>query len=184
MIFTKQLYDTENEFVFYFTMQLLEACCIKSEVPQLVIRIMINSLGNLIAEKKLTVTPEMKNYAKDKLGCLRAEVVFDFVKAIQLNDIVNEDYFLKLAHENMENAKFPEAAIIITKFRFFDKFDILQLILDLVDVKRIPTAKLLIDNLPFLKVKVIRMLSTNLHAKTAADFVKDYKLNPEDFPEL
>lgn len=28
------------------------------------------------------------------------------------------------------------------------------------------------------------MLSTNAHAKTAADFVKDYKLNPEDFPEL
>jgi len=27
-------------------------------------------------------------------------------------------------------------------------------------------------------------LSTNENAKTAADFVKDYKLNPEDFPEL
>ena len=28
------------------------------------------------------------------------------------------------------------------------------------------------------------MLSTNAHAKTAADFVKDYKLNPEDFTEI
>lgn len=47
-----------------------------------------------------------------------------------------------------------------------------------------PTAKLLIENQPHLKEKVVRMLSTNLHAKTAADLVKDYKLNPEDFPEL
>jgi hypothetical protein len=126
----------------------------------------------------------MKHHAKDKLGCLRAEVVFDFVKAMQLSDVVNEDYFLKLAQENIENGKFAEAAIIITKFRFFDQFDILQLILDLVDNKRIPTAKLMIDNQPILKEKVVRMLSTNAHAKTAADFVKDYKLNPEDFPEL
>jgi hypothetical protein len=42
----------------------------------------------------------------------------------------------------------------------------------------------LIDNIPALKEKVIRMLSTNFHAKIAADLVKDYKLNPEDFPEL
>jgi hypothetical protein len=28
------------------------------------------------------------------------------------------------------------------------------------------------------------MLSTNYHAKIAADLVKDYKLSPEDFPEL
>jgi hypothetical protein len=47
---------------------------------------------------------------------------------------------------------------------------------DLVDSKRIPTAKLLIDNQPHIKDKVVRMLSTNEHAKTAADLVKDYKL--------
>lgn len=184
LIFTKNLYDSEEEYVFYFSMQLLEACCIKQEVPQLVIRIMINTLGTFINEGKLTLSASMKNYAKDKLSNLRAEVVFDFVKAMQMNSIVNEDYFFKLAQENIENNKFAEAAIIITKFRFYEKFDILQLILDLVDSKRIPTAKLLIDNQPMLKEKVVRMLSTNAHAKTAADFVKDYKLNPEDFPEL
>ena len=39
----------------------------------------------------------MKGYAKDKLGTLRAEVVFDFVKSMQLSAIVNDDYFLQLA---------------------------------------------------------------------------------------
>jgi len=74
--------------------------------------------------------------------------VFDFVKSMGLSGVVNEEYFLKLAQDNIANGKYPEAAILITKFRFFDKFDMLQLILDLVDSKRIPTAKLLIDNNP------------------------------------
>lgn len=86
---------------------------------------MINSLGNLITEGKLSLTEKMKHYAKDKLSYLRAEVVFDFVKAMQLSGVVNEDYFLKLAQENIENSKFAEAAIIIAKFRFYEKFDIL-----------------------------------------------------------
>lgn len=86
---------------------------------------MINTLGTFINEGQLVLTNTMKGYAKDKLGSLRAEVVFDFVKAMQMNNIVDEDYFLKLAQENLENNKFAEAAIIITKFRFFDKFDIL-----------------------------------------------------------
>ena len=42
---------------------------------------MINYIGNLISDGMLTMTPDLKNYAKEKLGCLRAEVVFDFVKA-------------------------------------------------------------------------------------------------------
>jgi hypothetical protein len=81
MIYTKTLYETETEYVFYFTMHLLDACCNKPEVPQLIIRIMINFLGSLVSEGKLVLTSDMKNYAKEKLGCLRAEVVFDFVKA-------------------------------------------------------------------------------------------------------
>jgi hypothetical protein len=42
-----------------------------------------------------------------------------------LSGVVNEDYFLQLAQENIENGKFAEAAIIIAKFRFYEKFDIL-----------------------------------------------------------
>ena len=58
---------------------------------------MINTLGTFINEGNLVLSSSMKGYAKDKLGSLRAEVVFDFVKAMQMNNIVDEDYFLKLA---------------------------------------------------------------------------------------
>jgi hypothetical protein len=167
-----------------FTLNLLEACCQKPEVPLLVVRIAINHIGILVADGKLKITEEMQKLAMEKLGGLRAEVIFDFVKHMGLGGVVKEDYFLQLAKKNLEVGKYAEAAVLVIKFRFFDHFDLMQLIYELVESKRVPTAKLLIENQPHLKEKVVRMLSTNLHAKTAADLVKDYKLNPEDFPEL
>lgn len=43
---------------------------------------------------------------------------------------------------------------------------------------------MLIQNVPDLKERLIRGLSKPQHAKVAAQLVKDYKLNPDDFPEL
>lgn len=184
LIFTKHLCESEDAYIYHFTINLIEACCGKYEVPLLIIRIAINHVGILISDGKLELTQEMRGIAKEKLGSLRAEVVFDFVKQLGLKSIVSDNYFLELAQENYDNARFAEAAVLIIKFRFFEKFDVMQLIYELVDQKRLPTAKLLIDQKPDLKEKVVRLLSTNTHAKTAADLVKDYKLNPEDFPEL
>ena len=38
--------------------------------------------------------------------------------------------------------------------------------------------------MPDLKDRLIRALSRPQHSKVAAQLVKEYKLNPEDFPEL
>ena len=97
LILTKYLGETEDMYIFYFTLNLLEACSIKAEVPLLVIRIAINYIGILINDEKLKLTPEMQLMAKEKLGTLRAEVVYDFVKHMGLNGIVDEKYFLQLA---------------------------------------------------------------------------------------
>jgi hypothetical protein len=67
----------------------------------------------------------LKGIAKESLSFLKGEVVFDFVRLMGLSGVVNEDYFLKLAQDNIANGKYPEAASIITKFRFFEKFDLL-----------------------------------------------------------
>ena len=85
---------------------------------------------------------------------------------------------------HMDAGRFSEAANIIIKFKFFDKFDIMELIMQLVEANRVPSAKLLLDCKPELKVQVIRALSNQKHHKVAANFVKDYKMNPDDFPEL
>ena len=43
---------------------------------------------------------------------------------------------------------------------------------------------MLVQTVPELKERLIRGLSRPQHAKVAAQLVKDYKLNPDDFPEL
>ena len=50
LILTKNLCDSEDAYAFHFTMNLLEACSLKSQVPLLIIRIAINYIGILISE--------------------------------------------------------------------------------------------------------------------------------------
>jgi hypothetical protein len=77
-----------------FTLNLLEACCQKPEVPLLVVRIAINHIGILVVDGKLNMTEDMRKLAMEKLEVLRAEVVFDYVKHMGLSGVVKEDYFL------------------------------------------------------------------------------------------
>jgi len=48
LIYTKDLYDNENDYVFYFTINLLEACSLRYNIPVLVIRIALNHLGFML----------------------------------------------------------------------------------------------------------------------------------------
>ena len=84
LIFTKELYETEDDYVFYFTIDLLEACSIRYNVPVLVIRIALNHLGFMIQDGAVTIKPEHQKYAMDKLGAIRSEVIHDYVKHLKL----------------------------------------------------------------------------------------------------
>lgn len=158
LILTKKMCTTEHEYVFYFTVQLLEYCCLKSEVPLLVNRVLVNTLGKLV-KGGLQLSKEMKEFSKDLLYSMRAEIVFDFVKAVNLDNVTDE-YFLELAQYNLDSGKLNEAAVMILKFRYFNKFDCLKLIVELVDCKKTGTAKQLIESLPHLKKEVVKLLST------------------------
>lgn len=57
-ILTKKLYATEDDYIFCFALDLLEACSVKQEVPLLVIRIALNHLGIMISEGKLKLNEE------------------------------------------------------------------------------------------------------------------------------
>ena len=45
------------------------------------------------------------------------------------------------------------------KFGFYDKFDILELCINLVDISKVQQAKMLVQNVPDLKERLIRGLS-------------------------
>jgi len=106
----------------------------------------------MISEGKLKLSEEHQLRAKQKIQNIRSEVVFDYVKNLQLQKIVNPDYLSELAKVHMDAGRFSEAANIIIKFKFFDKFDIMELIMQLVEANRVPSAKLLLDCKPELKV--------------------------------
>jgi len=48
LIYTKELYGSEDDYSFFFTINLLEACSIRYNVPVLIIRIALNHLGFMI----------------------------------------------------------------------------------------------------------------------------------------
>ena len=54
----------------------------------------------------------------------------------------------------------------------------------LVELNKIETAKMLIANDTNLKIELIKSLSTNDNCKRAAQLIKDFHFDPEDFPEV
>lgn len=117
-----------------------------------------------------------------KLQVIRSEVIHDYVKHLRLN--VSSSFFLELTRQHLQLGRYVDAATCIMKFGFFDKFDILELCVSLVDLSKLQQAKMLIGNDSSLKERLIHQLSKPMHSKTAAQLVKDWKLNPDDFPEL
>lgn len=135
LILTRELHDSEDDYSFFFTINLLEACSIRYNVPVLVIRIALNHLGFMIQDGAVTIKPEHQKYAMEKLGAIRSEVIHDYVKHLKLQ--VSSDYFLDLTRQYLEAGRYVDAATCIQKFGFYDKFDILELCIHLVDINKV-----------------------------------------------
>lgn len=78
----------------------------------------------------------------DKLGAIRSEVIHDYVKHLKLQ--VSSDYFLDLTRQYMDASRYVDATTCIMKFGFYDKFDILELCINLVDINKVQQAKMLV----------------------------------------
>lgn len=115
---------------------------------------------------------------------MRAELLFDYVTKFKLAERVDNDFFENLAKKNIESNKFHEAALIIYKFKFFSKFDCKSLLDKLIDANRIPAAKQLCEESEELKLYLIKKLSTNDNCKVAAQMIKEFRFDINDFPEV
>ena len=73
---------------------------------------------------------------------------------------------------------------MIVRYQFYTQFDLKDLMLRLVDMNKLETAKLLIQHDDSLKKALIIALSTNDNCKKAASLVKDFRMSIDDFPEL
>jgi len=187
LIFTKKTYDSEDDYVIHFTLNVLEACSIRPEVPLFVIHIALQHLHILLRDGKLVLSEACKKSAIEKLDKIRPDVVFEYVRYLQLSQLTAPDYFEKLAQDHIDHARYAEAAVLIIKFRYFEKFDLLELVINLVKSKEANSDtryRQILNNVPSLIEKSVRLLSNRVHGKVAAQLVKDNNLNPEDFPEL
>ena len=66
-------------------------------------------------------------------------MVHEYVDTFGLS--VSEDYFYDLANAELEQGRYPEAAICIMNSKLFDRFDCLDLCLNLIGVNRMHEVK-------------------------------------------
>jgi hypothetical protein len=136
---------SEHDYVIKLALGLLEECSKNLKVPNLIARIILNNLAIKVADGLLILTEEHKLWAKQKLISCRADLINDFVAKFELKGIVGEEEFKKIAQEYLDTGKYGEAAQIINEFGFHEDFDTGELIIKLIDLKRIEIAKMLAD---------------------------------------
>lgn len=185
---TANLYDTHDDYLINFFLNLMKACSQTEDCPLIIIRILCNHLGWLSRDNKLKINEGHQKLALDNLEFLRAEIVFDFVKNLDLSSIVDEGYLCKLAQNQLKKGSVSEAANLIIKFNLHKQFDIKELIINLLDAhfNNLTTAKMLMNQLqdPDVSKEVVDRLSTYKNHKVATALLKDYNLKYEDFPKL
>ena len=120
--------------------------------------------------------------AIDKLGSVRADILMDYVSKFKLQNQVDNKFFEEMARKNIQKNKHHEAAIIIHRFKFQDRFDCQMIILKLIDMQRIEIVKQLVEDNMELKIFTINSLATNENCKHSANLIKLWKLEVNDFP--
>mmetsp|Transcript_22294 Transcript_22294/g.34489 ORF Transcript_22294/g.34489 Transcript_22294/m.34489 type:complete len:189 (+) Transcript_22294:418-984(+) len=165
---------------------MLAACCDAEErVSNLFPRVILNCLAFKIENEEIALTlPRHQEWALTLFDCIRSELITDFIRVFKLSELVTEELLLSTVRKQLAKGKINDCALMIVKYSFHKHFDVKDLMMKLVDLKKIETAKLLIvDDVP-LKGELIRSLSTNDNCKKAAALIKEFNLNQDDFPEV
>jgi len=87
---------------------------------------------------------------------------------MKLSDKVDEKVLLDVTRKQLENHKYNDAALMMVRYKFQEHFELRDLMMKLVDLNKIETAKMLIADDDVLKVELIKNLSTNDNCKKAA----------------
>lgn len=129
-----------SDLIFTFTEAFVVAASDRS-LPGVVIRSAINNLSNSAEQNIFTVTEELKARAiNDTLPVLHPECILEWVNALGLQ--ISEDQFKNYAREMARDDDLVGAAILISKFKFHDDFDIADLVTRLIEGQnRIDVAK-------------------------------------------
>lgn len=176
LIFSRDPKLSETDFLFIFGFSLLESCCSQKKMPIFISKVIWNGLKDLTKDPSFMIDEDLQKYIVSKFDRLRIPLMHSIYKNLKLASLLSKAYFSKMAQNLIFEEKLEEAAIVIVKFGLGDQFDLVGLAIDMVHGKK--NCKKLLDMEPSIRETVIRKLTTQTTAKTAADLVKYYKLDP------
>lgn len=175
----------ESDYLLHLSLQLLKACCENEKVPAIVTRMLLNSIAlKLSSNEILFEVPRHQFWALEIFASIRSDLVPDFVSKLRISQLVTPQILLDITKKQCAQGRFNDASLMIVRYKFHAHFDLHTLMLKLVDMNKLETAKLLIMADDKLKVELIRSLSTNENVKKAGQLIKDFKFNIDDFPEV
>lgn len=129
----------------------------------------------------------VKDYHKEEafevLEFLRSELVKDFTQSLGLE--ITQEQILECVKNQILSGRYNDAALLIIKEKFHQQFDIKELMLKLVEDNKIETVKLLIQHQDeSLKKDLIFAMSNVDQCKKADQYIKEYRFDPEEFPQV
>jgi len=120
----------------------------------------------------------------DMLEMVRAELIFDYIQKLGLDKFMDEGAYEILTKKHIENRRYNEAAEVISRMKFHDRFDMKDIMESLIDMNKLGQAKKLVENSDELKTMLIRLLASNENSKNAAKLIQEYKYDINEFPEV
>jgi hypothetical protein len=176
---------SKDDYLVHFSLNLLAVTCMDLNVKNIIPRVILNNMTMMLNSKEVSLhTPRHQNWAIATFSSIRSDMIPDFIKTFQLGDLITNDLLLETSKSQVAKHKYKEAANMIIRYKFHQHFDLRDIMLKLIDLKQTETATLLIADSPDLKVELIKSLATNDNCKKAAKLIKDFKLDPADFPEV
>ena len=103
---------------------------------------------------------------------------------MQLESLVDEAKLLSATNQMVSYKKYADIATMVINFKLHGHFDLEALMRELVKVERINSAKQLVSQVPELRLKLIKLLTSKENCKYAAQMIREFGLKTEDFPSV
>lgn len=146
---------------------------------------LLNSVALKLSSNEIEFeVPRHQFWALEIFASIRSDLVPDFVSKLRISQLVTPQILLDITKKQFAQGRYNDASLMIVRYKFHAHFDLHNLMLRLVDMNKLETAKLLIQADDKLKVELIKSLSTNDNVKKAGQLIKDFKFNIDDFPEV
>lgn len=75
---------------------------------------------------------------------IRSDLVPDFITKMKINHLITPEILLEITKKQYTQHRYNDASLMIVRYKFHDHFDVHDIMLKLVDLNKLETAKLLI----------------------------------------